>query len=161
MYWFSVFQKYCLTTARFCHCIFLHESAGDAFLSIHCYWVILILLLSMNFFVLAFLWCTVQGALVVKNSPANTGDIRDVGLILVWKIPWRRAWQPTPVFLPENPSDWQATVQRVAESQTWPKRLSTATLQHVIQSLLLRNLPAYMQVSLHFTQYNITWVFWK
>ena len=31
----------------------------------------------------------------------------------VGKIPWRRKWQPTPVFLPENPMDrgaWQATV---------------------------------------------------
>ena len=33
--------------------------------------------------------------LVVKNLPANAGDVRDVGL-----IPWRRAWKPTPVFLP-------------------------------------------------------------
>ena len=35
----------------------------------------------------------------------------------VGKIPWRRKWQPTPVFLPrENPLDrgaWQATVHRV------------------------------------------------
>ena len=42
-------------------------------------------------------------ALVVKNPPANAGDIREVGLILtVTKIPWRRAWQPSPVFLPEK-----------------------------------------------------------
>ena len=50
---------------------------------------------------------------------------------------------------------------RGSQRVRWLKRLSTATLQHVIQSLLLRNLPAYMQVSLHFTQYNIAWVFWK
>ena len=39
---------------------------------------------------------------MVKNLAANKGDVRDVGLILglVGKIPWRRAWQPTPVFLP-------------------------------------------------------------
>ena len=38
----------------------------------------------------------------------------------VRKIPWRRAWQPTPVFL-ETPMDrgaWWATVHRVAESDT-------------------------------------------
>ena len=35
------------------------------------------------------------GALVVRNLPDNAGDIRDMGL-----IPWRRAWQPTLVFLP-------------------------------------------------------------
>ena len=40
-------------------------------------------------------------ALVVKNPIANAGDVRDVGLIpAVGRIPWRRTWQPTPVFLP-------------------------------------------------------------
>ena len=39
--------------------------------------------------------------LVVKNPLANVGDIRDAGLIPgSKKIPWRRAWQPIPVFLP-------------------------------------------------------------
>ena len=38
---------------------------------------------------------------MVKNPPANAGDIRDTGLIpWVRKIPWRKAWQPIPVFLP-------------------------------------------------------------
>ena len=39
----------------------------------------------------------------------------------VRKIPWRRAWQPTPIFLPGNFHDrgaWQATVHRAAKSQT-------------------------------------------
>ena len=35
---------------------------------------------------------------VVKDRPANEGDIREVGIIR--KTPWRRSWQPTPVFLP-------------------------------------------------------------
>ena len=40
-------------------------------------------------------------ALVVKNSPANAGDIKRRRFDpWVGKIPWRRAWQPTPVFLP-------------------------------------------------------------
>ena len=40
-------------------------------------------------------------ALVVKNPPANTGDLRDMGSIPGFgKIPERRNWQPTPVFLP-------------------------------------------------------------
>ena len=35
------------------------------------------------------------------NLLANTKDVRDVGLDpWVKKIPWRRARQPTPVFLP-------------------------------------------------------------
>ena len=41
-------------------------------------------------------------ALVVKNPPANAGDRRKRQEFDRWagKIPWRRAWQPTPVFLP-------------------------------------------------------------
>ena len=45
----------------------------------------------------------------------------------VRKIPWRRAWQPTLVFLPgESPGAWWATIHGVAESQTWLKQFSTA-----------------------------------
>ena len=45
-----------------------------------------------------------QVVLVVKNPAANVGDIRDRFSPWVGKIPWRRAWQPTPVFLPgESP----------------------------------------------------------
>ena len=41
------------------------------------------------------------GGSVVKNPPANAGDIGDVGLIPgLGRSPWRRKWQPTPVFLP-------------------------------------------------------------
>ena len=39
----------------------------------------------------------------------------------VGKIPWRREWQPTPVFLPGNSMDrgsWQATANGVAQSWT-------------------------------------------
>ena len=35
---------------------------------------------------------------VLRNLPANAGDVRDNPW--VGKIPWRRAWQPTPVFMP-------------------------------------------------------------
>ena len=41
-----------------------------------------------------------QAALVVKNLPAKAGDRRYRPDPWVGKIPWRRAWQPTPVFLP-------------------------------------------------------------
>ena len=38
--------------------------------------------------------------LEIKNLPANSGDIkRYVFDPWVRKIPWKRAWQPTPVFL--------------------------------------------------------------
>ena len=42
-----------------------------------------------------------QVTLVVKNPPANAGDLKRHGLI-PGKIPWRRAWQSTPVFLPKE-----------------------------------------------------------
>ena len=42
-----------------------------------------------------------QVALVVRNLPAGAGGCRRRGFDpWVGKIPWRRAWQPTPVFLP-------------------------------------------------------------
>ena len=40
-------------------------------------------------------------ALVVRNPPANAGDVKRHGFDpWVGKIPWRMAKQPTPVFLP-------------------------------------------------------------
>ena len=43
-----------------------------------------------------------QVVLVVKNLPANAGDIKDTGRFTAWvgKIPWNWAYQPTSVFLP-------------------------------------------------------------
>ena len=41
------------------------------------------------------------GGAVVKNLFANAGDSGDAGFNpWVRKMPWRRKWQPTPVFLP-------------------------------------------------------------
>ena len=41
---------------------------------------------------------------VVKNPSANAGDMRRGFDPRVGKIPWRRKWKPTPVFLPgESP----------------------------------------------------------
>ena len=39
----------------------------------------------------------------------------------VWMTPWRRARQPTLIFMSENPMDrgaWRATVHRVAKGRT-------------------------------------------
>ena len=41
-----------------------------------------------------------QVVLVVKNLAASAGDINTQFDPWVGKIPWRRKWQPTPVFLP-------------------------------------------------------------
>ena len=48
----------------------------------------------------------------------------------VGKIPWRRAWQPTTVFLPgesHGQRTWWATVHSVTKSQTQFRRFSTCT----------------------------------
>ena len=45
------------------------------------------------------------GALVVKNLPANAGDM---SCDPVRKLPWRRKWQPTPVFLPGKSHGWRS-----------------------------------------------------
>ena len=41
------------------------------------------------------------GGTVVKNPPANVVDAKDTGSVPgSGKLPWRRKWQPIPVFLP-------------------------------------------------------------
>ena len=54
-------------------------------------------------------WAT-QVALMVKNPSVNAGNIKRCEFSLwVGKIPWRRAWQPTSVFLPGE-SPWTESV---------------------------------------------------
>ena len=65
---------------------------------------------------------------MVKNPPANAGDVRCGFDSQVGKISWRRAWQPTAVFLPGESSDrgaWRAVVHRVTKSQSHLKRHNT------------------------------------
>ena len=43
---------------------------------------------------------------MAKNLPANAGDVSSIpgwGRSLGGEDPWRRKWQPTPVFLPGKP----------------------------------------------------------
>ena len=42
------------------------------------------------------------GGSVVNNPPASARDARAKFDLWVGKIPWRRKWQSTPVFLPEK-----------------------------------------------------------
>ena len=48
-------------------------------------------------------------------------------VVLLWKIPWRRAWQPT---VPMDRAAWRATVHSIVRNWTWLKRLSTARLHY-------------------------------
>ena len=62
-----------------------------------------------------------QAVLVAKKPPANAGDVRVRLCFLGWEDPWRRAWQPTPVFWPRNPMDrgaWRTTVHGITKSWT-------------------------------------------
>ena len=73
------------------------------------------------------IWAS-QVALVVKNLPANVGDISDTDSIPGWgRSPGGGNGNPLQYSCLENPTDrgaWQATVHRVTESQTQLKQLS-------------------------------------
>ena len=68
-------------------------------------------------------------ALVVKNLPANAGDIRDVGSIPeLGRSPGGGHGSPLQYSCLENPMDrgaWQTTVHRVTKSQTQPTTKAT------------------------------------
>ena len=49
-----------------------------------------------------------QVVLEVNYLPANTGDLRCRFDPWVRKSPWRRRWQPTPVFLPGKSDGWRS-----------------------------------------------------
>ena len=74
------------------------------------------------------LYWTSQVVLVVKNPPANAGDIRDAGWIPAsGRSPGGRHGNPLQYSCLENPIDrgaWLATVHGTAKSQTQLKRLS-------------------------------------
>ena len=76
-------------------------------------------------------------AIVVKNPHANTVDILDAGFDpWVGKIPWRRARQPTPAFLPGEShgqrsqaghSPWVRKQSDMTEQLTLQKKKNTIT----------------------------------
>ena len=71
-----------------------------------------------------------QVVLVLKNLPANAGDVRNVGLIPgLGRFPGGGHGNPLQYSCRENPIDrgaWWATVHRVAKSQIQLKQLSSA-----------------------------------
>ena len=83
-----------------------------------------------------------QVVLVVKNTSANAGDIRDTGSILgSGRSSEGGHGNPLQYSCLENPMDrgpWQATVLGVTKSQKWLKRLS----MHTQREWLLFNLDA-------------------
>ena len=73
-----------------------------------------------------------QVVLVVKNPPANAGDLRDVGSTPgLGRSPGGRHGNPLQYSCLENPTDggaWRATVHRVSKSRTQLRQLSTHVL---------------------------------
>ena len=93
-----------------------------------------------------YLWClpsslAFQVVLVVKNLPANAGDIRDEGSISgSGRCPEGGHGNPLQYSCLENPMDrgiWPATVHRVAKSRPQLKRLST---QHTLPGSEVRGI---------------------
>ena len=65
-----------------------------------------------------------QVVLVVKNPSVKCRKLNMRHEFDPWvrKFPWRRAWQPTPVFLPGESMDrgvWWASVHRVTQRHGW------------------------------------------
>ena len=80
-----------------------------------------------------------QVVLVVKNLPANAGDIREVALIPGWgRSPGGRHGNPLQYSCLENPIDrgaWRATVHGVTKSQTQLKQLSMHADTYILAAL--------------------------
>ena len=78
-------------------------------------------------------------AQMVKNPPAMLGYRFDPW---VGKIPWRRAWQPTPVFLPGKPTD-----RGVLLSVIISRSIHVAANGIILFFLWLSNIPLCIYVS--------------
>ena len=79
-------------------------------------------------------------ALVVRNSPVNTGNVKDLDSIPgSGRFPGEENGNPLQDSCLENPMDtvaWQAIVHRiVAKNLTWLKRLSFHALNHLANDL--------------------------
>ena len=100
-------------------------------------------------------WLASQVVLVVKNLPANAGDLRHAGLIPgLGRFPGEGHGNPLQYFCLENPMDrraWWATVHGVTQSWTQLKQLSTA--QHVprliFHQALVHPLPKIYDTCMH------------
>ena len=73
-------------------------------------------------YIYIYIYIASQVVLVIKNSPANEGDMRDAGLISgLGRSPGGGHGNPFRYSCLENPKDrgaWRIAVHRVAQSQT-------------------------------------------
>ena len=89
---------------------------------------------NLRTFILTLLFWASQVVLVVKNPPANAGDLRDIGLIPgQGRSPGGGHGNPLQYCCMENPVDrgaWRAEIHGVTQSQTKLKQFSKG--QHMI-----------------------------
>ena len=82
---------------------------------------------------------------MVKNPPANAEDMGSV------KIPWRREWQPTPVFL-AGESHGQRSLAGYSpwgpKQSDMTERLNSSKVCNAIVSVLISPAPHYLVCSL-------------
>ena len=90
-------------------------------------------------------------ALVLKNLLANAGDLRNASSYpWVRKIPWRRAWQPTP-FLPGK-SHGQRSLERYSPWNHQESYMTEAT-QHTSSPIILSFI-----IYCNFSLFSYTWL---
>ena len=78
---------------------------------------------------------------MVKNLSADSGDIRDTGSFCgMGRSPGGGRGNPLQYSCLENPTGrgaWQATVQRVTNSQTWLKQPTSSSSKNYILILII------------------------
>ena len=77
----------------------------------------------------------------------------------VRKIPWRRRWQPSPVFWPgkfHNRGDWQDTIHGVAKKSETVEQLNNRLLSLCYEEYQCRFTFCRKEASLGDTQYKLT-----
>ena len=78
---------------------------------------------------------------MVKNPRANGGDVRDSGSIAgSGKVSWRRAWQPTPAFLPGECHGQRS----LAGYSSWGRRELDTTERKLQQANIFHSLASEM-----------------
>ena len=98
------------------------------------------------------LWAS-QVVVWYKNLPVSAGDARNEGLILGWEDPLRKAWQPTPVFLPAESHGQRslAEVHEVAKSRTRLSNLASMHIKELQQLFVMSDIPC---ISMVFSDLN-------
>ena len=76
-----------------------------------------------------------------KNLPASGGDIRDMCLIpRLGRPPWRREWQPTPVFLPRE-SHGQRSLVGYSPQSSKELDMTEGTYRAMEQAIKMQSIP--------------------